>query len=165
VKVLSNGEFSVRKKNKGNTWFEKGNSLYKAERYEEAIRCFEQVLKLDPRNASAWNNKGLSLSKLGRHEEAILFTLTCQVVISFVPGLKMGLAVPKTMGIPSSARNMSGILTVPSVFVMQPPDDPSPAAQSIQTLPRKKKLPTALEEVYIIIEAKLCQHRKKLVGL
>lgn len=60
------------KKQKESIWFEKGDSLYKAERYEEAIRCYDQALKLDPRKAGAWNNKGLSISKLGRHEEAIL---------------------------------------------------------------------------------------------
>ncbi len=31
--------------------------------------------------------------------------------------------------------------------------------------PGRKKLPAALEEVYIIIEVKLGQHSKKLVGL
>jgi tetratricopeptide (TPR) repeat protein len=60
------------KKKEESIWLERGNSLYKADRFEEAIRCYDQALKLDPRNTGAWNNKGLSLSKLGRHEEAIL---------------------------------------------------------------------------------------------
>ena len=54
-----------------NDWFNKSNSLYKAKRYEEAIHCYDQVLQLDPGNASIWNNRGLCFSSLKRHAEAL----------------------------------------------------------------------------------------------
>ena len=55
----------------GNDWFNKGDSLYKAKRYEEAIRCYDQALQFDLGNPSIWNNRGLCFSNLGRLGEAI----------------------------------------------------------------------------------------------
>ena len=51
-------------------WNNKGVSLDSLGRFEEAIRCHDKAMELDPRHPSAWNNKGTSLDKLGRHEEA-----------------------------------------------------------------------------------------------
>jgi tetratricopeptide (TPR) repeat protein len=50
---------------------QQASKLYKTERYEEAIRIYDQTLKLDSGNARIWNNKGLCFSKLDRHAEAI----------------------------------------------------------------------------------------------
>ena len=52
-------------------WGNKGNSLHNLGRREEAIRCYDQALEIDPRDAFAWNNKGVSLRSLGRYQEAI----------------------------------------------------------------------------------------------
>ena len=52
-------------------WGNKGVSLDTLGRCEEAIRCYDKVLELDPQDALAWNNKGRSLDSLGRHEDAI----------------------------------------------------------------------------------------------
>ena len=52
-------------------WINKGYSLGALGRHEEAIRCYDQTLAIDPRYAMAWNNKGTSLAALGRREEAI----------------------------------------------------------------------------------------------
>ena len=52
-------------------WSNKGFSLDSLGRHEEALRCFDKALELDPRDAAVWNNKGTSLGSLGRHEEAI----------------------------------------------------------------------------------------------
>src|SRR5665648_762776 len=41
------------------------------ERHDEAIECFNNALKFNPRDGVAYGNKGLSLSALGRHGEAI----------------------------------------------------------------------------------------------
>jgi len=52
-------------------WINKGTSLAKLEKYEEALKCVEKVTdSLDPSNAFAWHNKGVYLEKLGRWEEA-----------------------------------------------------------------------------------------------
>lgn len=52
-------------------WSNKGNSLDSLSRHEDAIRCFDKALELDPHFAHAWNNKGASLGMLGRYEEAV----------------------------------------------------------------------------------------------
>ena len=51
--------------------FKEGNTLAGAGRYEEAIRCYDLALEIDPRYAAAMTNKGDSLYSLGRHEEAV----------------------------------------------------------------------------------------------
>jgi tetratricopeptide (TPR) repeat protein len=40
-------------------------------RYEEAIKCHDKAIEIDPEYAYAWNNKGNSLHYMGRYEEAI----------------------------------------------------------------------------------------------
>jgi tetratricopeptide (TPR) repeat protein len=54
-------------------WYSKGCSLNSLGRYDEAVRCYEKALEIDPRFAMAWNNKGASLGNLGRYryDEAI----------------------------------------------------------------------------------------------
>ncbi|MDD5614639.1 MAG: tetratricopeptide repeat protein [Candidatus Methanoperedens sp.] len=49
----------------------KGNQLYSAGKYEEAIECYSKLLEKDINNKTAWNNKGLALGKIGRLFEAI----------------------------------------------------------------------------------------------
>jgi tetratricopeptide (TPR) repeat protein len=51
-------------------WSNKGISLRNLGQHEEAIRCYDQSLKLFPRNATVWSNKGADLTSLGRHQEA-----------------------------------------------------------------------------------------------
>jgi tetratricopeptide (TPR) repeat protein len=51
-------------------WYYLGRTKYNENRYEEAIRAFEQCLELDPRNVKAEDNLGLSYEGLGRTEEA-----------------------------------------------------------------------------------------------
>ncbi len=52
-------------------WNNKGNDLYMAGRYQEAISCYDRALELDPKDADAWNNKAIALIGLGRYQEAI----------------------------------------------------------------------------------------------
>ena len=52
-------------------WMDRGDSLRRSGRYEEAIKCYDKAIEIDPRDASAWKDKGDALRKLGRHEEAI----------------------------------------------------------------------------------------------
>jgi formate hydrogenlyase subunit 6/NADH:ubiquinone oxidoreductase subunit I len=51
--------------------YKQAAALSKAERYDEAIRAYDAVLALDPKNALALYNKGVALGKIGRYEEAL----------------------------------------------------------------------------------------------
>ena len=51
-------------------WYYLGRTKYNENRFAEAIRAFQQCLKLDPQNVKAEDNLGLSLAGLGRNEEA-----------------------------------------------------------------------------------------------
>jgi tetratricopeptide (TPR) repeat protein len=55
----------MKKDQQGNDWFKNGNRLLKSNRYEEAIGCYDQDLKFDPRNALALYNKALCEDQLG----------------------------------------------------------------------------------------------------
>lgn len=49
----------------------KGVVLSNLKMYNEALNCYDIVLKLSPGNFGAWNNKGIVLDNLGRYEEAM----------------------------------------------------------------------------------------------
>ena len=49
----------------------KGVALNYLGKYNEAIVCYDKVVKIDPNNANAWGNKGVALDKLGKYEEAV----------------------------------------------------------------------------------------------
>lgn len=49
---------------KGNTLFEEGNM-------EEALVCFDKILKIKQDNPDFWNKKGVILRSLGRYQEAV----------------------------------------------------------------------------------------------
>jgi tetratricopeptide (TPR) repeat protein len=50
---------------------EKGNMSFNKSKYEEAVKWYDQALKIDPKSTVALNGKGLVFNKLGRYEEAI----------------------------------------------------------------------------------------------
>ena len=52
-------------------WYYLGRTKYNENRFEEAVRAFEECLKLDPRNVKAEDNLGLSYQALGRTDDAI----------------------------------------------------------------------------------------------
>jgi len=52
-------------------WNNKGISLNSLSKYQEAIKCFDKAINIDPLNSGAWNNKGSSLHLLGRGREAL----------------------------------------------------------------------------------------------
>ena len=59
-------------------------ALGKLGRYEEAIKSYDEALKIDPKDAQAWNNKGVALGNLGRYGEAV----TCfERALEIAPGL------------------------------------------------------------------------------
>ena len=49
----------------------KGVTLDALGRTDEALACYDQALKINPRYAEAWSNKGNALGALGRTEEVI----------------------------------------------------------------------------------------------
>lgn len=59
---MSNGE-SIE-------WKKRGDEFIKSEKYEDAIKCYKEALKINPNYVSAWNNLGFVNSKLGRIDEA-----------------------------------------------------------------------------------------------
>ena len=52
------------------TWNSKGNALFNLGKYAEAIKAYDQAIKLNPNDADVWYNKGIALEKLGKYEEA-----------------------------------------------------------------------------------------------
>ncbi|MGK7874622.1 MAG: tetratricopeptide repeat protein [Xenococcaceae cyanobacterium] len=56
---------------KHETWFDKGVALQEAEKYAEALDCFQKAIDIKPDFIPAWVYKGISLEQLQRYEEAI----------------------------------------------------------------------------------------------
>jgi len=51
--------------------FNMGSTYLATGRYADAVRAFENVVKINPKNEVAWNNLGSALSKLEKHEDAL----------------------------------------------------------------------------------------------
>ncbi len=67
-------------------WNNKGVSLNDVGRPAEAVACFEEALKLAPRDAVAMSNKALSLYALRRHAEALSAAETAIALNGEEPG-------------------------------------------------------------------------------
>jgi len=61
----------VSDRKKAEEWINEGVKLAEQGKFEEALKCFERALEIDPKDAAAWYNKGNALYDLGRYEEAI----------------------------------------------------------------------------------------------
>ena len=53
------------------TWNNKGAALYNQGRYDEAITCYNEALKINPQYAFAWYNKGNALDRQSKYDEAV----------------------------------------------------------------------------------------------
>ena len=53
------------------SWTDKGVALSNQGNYNEAIKAFDEAIKLDPQNAKAWDYKGVALNALGKYDEAV----------------------------------------------------------------------------------------------
>ena len=51
-------------------WNNKGNALARLGKFEDALRCYDRALELDPGYRGAWVNMGFVLTKMGRFDEA-----------------------------------------------------------------------------------------------
>jgi protein O-mannosyl-transferase len=56
----------------GRGWLYKGITLDNLKRYEEAIKCYDESIKITPDLYRTWYNKGCTLVKLGKNEEGIV---------------------------------------------------------------------------------------------
>ncbi|MFW9876272.1 MAG: tetratricopeptide repeat protein [Candidatus Thorarchaeota archaeon] len=52
-------------------WIDTGNTFYNAKEYEQARRCFEKALRINPDNPKLWNKQGTIYFELGEYENAI----------------------------------------------------------------------------------------------
>lgn len=67
------------------TWYYLGRAKYNENRFEEALRAFEQCLELEPRNIKAQSNLGLSyagLNRVGDAQAAFLRAIEWQAAAS-----------------------------------------------------------------------------------
>jgi len=49
----------------------KGATLDHLGKPDEALKCYDKAIEINPNYAKAWFNKGIALSKLGRPDEAL----------------------------------------------------------------------------------------------
>ncbi|MHA1379417.1 MAG: tetratricopeptide repeat protein [Candidatus Helarchaeota archaeon] len=52
-------------------WFESGIEQKIAGNYQKAIKCFEKVVAIDPKNKDAWIKMGESYEQLGNYQKTI----------------------------------------------------------------------------------------------
>jgi len=57
--------------NESDTWYNKGLALYNLRKYDEAIKCCDEAIRINPEYADAWYFKGIALDNLGEYDEAI----------------------------------------------------------------------------------------------
>ena len=84
--------FETRKEASGREFLEKaqearscyGMSLFKLERYEEALEIVDAALEVKPDSPTEWSNRGFVLSALDRNKEALE---AFEKALSFDPGI------------------------------------------------------------------------------
>lgn len=74
-------------------YFTLGSAFGQLERYEEAVKCFRQVLDLEPENFEATRLLGYSLMRLGKFEEAIHYFMEAEKAMPEHPRLLEDMAM------------------------------------------------------------------------
>lgn len=52
-------------------WFDEGNAFFAAHKYEEAVKAYDEAIRLQPTFNDAFTNRGAALNKLGKNDEAL----------------------------------------------------------------------------------------------
>ena len=52
-------------------WFNKGVDLYGQSKYDDAVKAYDEAIKINPKDDEAWSNKGVSLKEQGKYNESI----------------------------------------------------------------------------------------------
>jgi tetratricopeptide (TPR) repeat protein len=65
------GDIRDNKQEDATIWGNKGNALVERSMYNDAIKCYDKALEINPGSMEAWNNKGLALARTGRLAEAV----------------------------------------------------------------------------------------------
>jgi len=65
------GAINTRNLDYATVWNNKGVALYFQGKYDEAIKCFDEAIKLNSSEPSYWNNKGYAFNNQGKYDEAI----------------------------------------------------------------------------------------------
>jgi len=52
-------------------WNNQGIALYNQGKYDDAIKAYDEAIRLDPKYATFRHNKGNALANQGNHDEAI----------------------------------------------------------------------------------------------
>jgi tetratricopeptide (TPR) repeat protein len=64
-------QISTYQKENASSWNDRGVDLYALDKYDEALKCYDKAIELDPQSSLAWNNKGSALFSQGKYDEAI----------------------------------------------------------------------------------------------
>ena len=75
-KILKNYDKEFKKfldRKQSYFWTRKGFELQKSQNIDEAIRCYDNALELDPSNVQAWNDKGWMFMRRKEYDKALQF--------------------------------------------------------------------------------------------
>ena len=76
INLPQNDEYKIRQ------FMAEAEKYYNDKNYEEAVKCYDEIIKIDSAFKDAYNNRGLSYKNLGRYEEAITdFTKAIEIDI------------------------------------------------------------------------------------
>lgn len=71
LKADAESSMELAHKNTAIEFYNKGNELQKANKFDEAVKSYDQALAIDPKDFKSFYQKGLALSKLDKSDDAI----------------------------------------------------------------------------------------------
>lgn len=64
---------TIKKKSNKKSLLKKGNKYLKYGDFDKALKCYDEIIELDPLSADAWYNKSLVFFKIRKYMESIEF--------------------------------------------------------------------------------------------